>query len=51
MSYHNSTTRDGLLMRSGKDIDPGADNGALLLVTQSGQLRFHSGDVSLRAQA
>jgi BirA family biotin operon repressor/biotin-[acetyl-CoA-carboxylase] ligase len=28
-----------------------ADNGALLLATQSGQLRFHSGDVSLRAQA
>jgi BirA family transcriptional regulator, biotin operon repressor / biotin---[acetyl-CoA-carboxylase] ligase len=26
-----------------------ADNGALLLATHSGQLRFHSGDVSLRA--
>jgi BirA family biotin operon repressor/biotin-[acetyl-CoA-carboxylase] ligase len=28
-----------------------AENGALLLATQSGQLRFHSGDVSLRAGA
>jgi BirA family biotin operon repressor/biotin-[acetyl-CoA-carboxylase] ligase len=26
-----------------------ADNGALLLATRTGQLRFHSGDVSLRA--
>lgn len=28
-----------------------AENGALLLATQSGHLRFHSGDVSLRAGA
>ncbi len=28
-----------------------AENGALLLATQSGQLRFHSGEVSLRAAA
>jgi BirA family biotin operon repressor/biotin-[acetyl-CoA-carboxylase] ligase len=28
-----------------------ADNGALLLATQSGQLRFHSGEVSLRGRA
>ena len=28
-----------------------ADNGALLVATQSGQLRLHSGDVSLRIAA
>ena len=28
-----------------------AENGALLLATQSGQFRFHSGEVSLRAAA
>lgn len=28
-----------------------ADNGALLLATNTGQLRLHSGEVSLRAEA